>query len=250
MRLLAYLIAGLLCAIAVAWALAAWSPRQLSRVPADSLARHPVTRTWPTLGASWFSSDTFGLSVGFASYEFHETTRGIGWDSAVYSAGLPLRCVHGFYQATLPNPSSPLIPLRRTPSLFEHGIPLPRSVAAAPISDLLPSRFLPIRPIWTGLAVNSVTMALILFAAANGPGAIRRALRRRAGRCVCCGHVLAGSAVCPECGSPGCSPGHRSAHTDTYARLHSRSTSTAPAAGACGTTQAAAGTVNQGASVS
>ncbi|MCC6320377.1 MAG: hypothetical protein IT438_02950 [Phycisphaerales bacterium] len=62
-------------------------------------------------------------------------------------------------------------------------------------------RALPCRPIWSGLLVNSTLMAMLWFAPLSIP-ALRRILRRRAGRCQCCGYDLRGLSqpLCPECG--------------------------------------------------
>ena len=50
-----------------------------------------------------------------------------------------------------------------------------------------------------GLAV--LIYAAFVFAVATVPGASRRALRRRAGRCIGCGYRLIDDATpCPECG--------------------------------------------------
>lgn len=62
---------------------------------------------------------------------------------------------------------------------------------------------LPWRPIWNGFIVNSALFSLIVFAVLYVPGLMRRAARRRDGRCVRCGYdlrALAGSTACPECG--------------------------------------------------
>ncbi len=64
---------------------------------------------------------------------------------------------------------------------------------------------LPLRPIWSGLAVNVAIFAAIWWVALTGVPAARRALRRKRGWCPWCGYDregLAAGAVCPECGRP------------------------------------------------
>lgn len=57
--------------------------------------------------------------------------------------------------------------------------------------------------IWPGLLMNTLCFAGIIGVFWWAQGAVRRARRRRRGRCVRCGYDLrggAGGAVCPECG--------------------------------------------------
>ncbi len=61
-------------------------------------------------------------------------------------------------------------------------------------------------PIWSGFAVNTLFYAAVLWLLTCGRAglchSIRRFLWRRRGFCPVCGYPMAGSAVCPECGSP------------------------------------------------
>jgi hypothetical protein len=61
---------------------------------------------------------------------------------------------------------------------------------------------LPLRPIWTGFAVNTIFYATILWLLTLGPFTARRMIRRKRGRCLKCGYDLRGnlSPGCPECG--------------------------------------------------
>ena len=57
---------------------------------------------------------------------------------------------------------------------------------------------LPLRPIWTGFALNTILYAVLL----RLPFALRRLIRRRRGLCVKCAYDLRGTdhKACPECG--------------------------------------------------
>jgi hypothetical protein len=64
---------------------------------------------------------------------------------------------------------------------------------------------LPIAPIWSGLAINTLFYGTIAWGLLFLPGTVRRWRRRRGGRCRECGYDrarLAAGAACPECGSP------------------------------------------------
>jgi hypothetical protein len=63
---------------------------------------------------------------------------------------------------------------------------------------------LPLLPLWPGFLINTFFYAILTFALIRGPRVLRRALRRRGGRCVGCGYDRAGLdplAACPECGA-------------------------------------------------
>jgi hypothetical protein len=62
---------------------------------------------------------------------------------------------------------------------------------------------LPLLPLWPGFLLNTAFYALLLFALVRTPRVLRRAVRRRRGRCAACGYDRAGLdplAACPECG--------------------------------------------------
>jgi hypothetical protein len=61
----------------------------------------------------------------------------------------------------------------------------------------------PWMPIPLGLAADSAIYGSLYWLLLTGPGRVRRALRRRRGRCARCGYDLSGTptdAPCPECG--------------------------------------------------
>ena len=62
----------------------------------------------------------------------------------------------------------------------------------------------PLRPIWSGFAANTIFYAAILWLLCSSPFVVQRLIRRRRGHCIKCGYDLRGTEheVCPECGSP------------------------------------------------
>jgi hypothetical protein len=70
-------------------------------------------------------------------------------------------------------------------------------------------RVVPYRVIWPGFAINTAFYASVLWMLLALPGAVRRFVRRRRGRCTRCGYDLRGQTVvelpevlrCPECGT-------------------------------------------------
>ena len=59
---------------------------------------------------------------------------------------------------------------------------------------------LPYLPIWPGFAINSGLYAAPLWLLICGPFALRRVIRRRRGLCPKCAYPVGESAVCTECG--------------------------------------------------
>ncbi len=63
-------------------------------------------------------------------------------------------------------------------------------------------RLLPLRPIWIGVAVNTVFYAALLWLLLTASLRTRRLIRKRRGECVRCGYDLRGTTdiICSECG--------------------------------------------------
>lgn len=70
-------------------------------------------------------------------------------------------------------------------------------------SEFYDATALPLRPIWSGFAINTLFYAVVLYGLWSMPLVARRAMRRREGRCATCGYDLRATRAqdpCPECG--------------------------------------------------
>jgi hypothetical protein len=159
---------------------------RLSSDPAEMAARHPenfvptVVRTavlpWGMNRPVPYMADTFDGTNG-------EIVAG------AFMAGWPWRCTWCEWEVS---------------SETELGTDVWRvRVPGRPYKDSLP---LPRRIVWTGLVLDTAFYAMALCVMVVGPGRVRRAFRRRRGRCPRCGYDLKHdlAAGCPECGWSRC----------------------------------------------
>lgn len=87
---------------------------------------------------------------------------------------------------------------------FVSGIRIPKGWNALHFTPYAPEfNLLPIMPIWPGFAINTLIFALVPALLWLPLGPLKRARRRRRGRCVSCGYDLSGitGKSCPECGN-------------------------------------------------
>lgn len=63
-------------------------------------------------------------------------------------------------------------------------------------------RFLPLRPLWPGFAINTLFYTVILWGLFAAPLALRRRIRISRGLCPACAYPIGESPVCTECGQP------------------------------------------------
>ena len=171
------LLAGAVVNVVVAWGCAAWSPFPM-RAGLSVASQWPgqVPETWPPPRASVGSS--FGTKVThFTSGNWK------GPHVQVFAAGWPLRALSAMDRTVVgryfrPRPGIPLVTLVKNRGL---GV-------------------LPLRPIWPGLAINTVFYAVVLCLLVSGPFVLRRFIRIRSGLCPKCTYPMGESNVCTECG--------------------------------------------------
>lgn len=111
------------------------------------------------------------------------------------STGWPTASLYG-YQIKCPcKPGSPV----QTGLL---DIPTPPLRNAAVISFIMDRTgyAIPYRPLWMGVALNSLLFGGSFYGLGRGALAARTWQRRRSGRCSACGYTLERPGRCPECG--------------------------------------------------
>lgn len=135
------------------------------------------------------------------------------WTLVLYDAGWPLLAMRqGNFASDAYDPAGGYHEVRTTGSSLHHGVHLGHAGLHSPGQWITDSgmladtqRFaLPLLPLWPGFAINTFFYALLLFGAWRLLGVLRRAVRRRGGRCVGCGYDRGGldaGAACPECGA-------------------------------------------------
>ena len=229
LAILAYLFVGLVITIAISWSLAAWMPQVGWREsPYAWGAQTSVHVTqWETIGCArrhWWS--TYGSDKTFrAFYEPIErvppSLRPAGatdpfswppWGEFLearhrlldeYSESLYIEREGCEHCAGWPLPAAwySIRDMGNKRFQLSGAIPLPTAQTANGMMRVYLIRGLPYRPIWPGLAINSVFWGAIAFGVVNAYGRTRRTLRRRRGLCPACAYPVGASPVCTECGA-------------------------------------------------
>ena len=217
LTILILLLAGAVVNVAVAWGCAAWGdvPRTgavaLETTPGNHwrvLRMDQTAATFfyvervkdPTIDWSYTSEpppsqlEPSWTSLSTPSPESRsadsERTREV---RHIVAFGWPLRAVWCESRGSLVRDGGVPSSLRSQGGYIETGlVPLPGDSP----------RVLPLRPIWSGFAVNTLSYATLLWLLILGPFALRRFLRIRRGLCPKCAYPMGESAVCSECGKP------------------------------------------------
>jgi hypothetical protein len=109
-------------------------------------------------------------------------------------------------ETTATVPTAAITFTTRQPGIISTGGPFTGTVALTTPAAPGPHPPLPMRPIWIGLAVNTVFFAvcwLVIWKTLTVPRRfLREVARMRRGACVCCGYDLGYDFIrgCPECG--------------------------------------------------
>ena len=202
-----YLAAGCALTVAVAWALAL--------LPTEAWAvTRSVTSTSPRMWEYTVYSSPIGTFRAWCV-----PLDNPGSSSTVDARGIPSWSVA---LRTLPPPrldlslpntiedarGLPFLALRcewqHAPKPFElfGGIAIPAGPWRSNASEnVAVPRALPLVPIWSGLAADTVIFAALLFACRVLARAIRNRFRSKRNQCTRCGYRVGDSDICPECGT-------------------------------------------------
>lgn len=100
------------------------------------------------------------------------------------------------------------VELRRDPvSAFPRleavgGIRTPWNWSGGSLEPVVLPKTLPWRPVWSGLLINTVLFAAIMWLIGRALIGGRHLIRRRRGLCPKCAYPMGESSICPECGRP------------------------------------------------
>ncbi len=212
-----FLLAGAVVNVAVAWVIL-WKKDWTTVWPAqrqDGDVWHwprDVPTHWPDMAETFVRAEGFGVlglsyhagrrlsdagreSFGLATFRAGWPMLGLAWENwqeGAFWLNMTFAERPGFIERSDGHPAQ---------SWWVWGIPVELSTHYGAVGTQMRNH-LPIRPSWSGFAVNTLFYALILWLAVCGSFALRRLMRQRRRLCLACGYDLrhAEHEACPECG--------------------------------------------------
>ena len=197
-----FLLAGAVVNVTVAWGIVLRSSvppvgRPFERVSGVSAWPRPVPDDWP-LPEAQKSARSWGLSelktlanvAPMSPLPLKGTWVAVGM--TLFRAGWPCRSLEADFQGRAIYDLPLQIEWR-----YSLTLPEPLTIIRREEARYRP---LPYRPLWLGLAANTVFYAAVIWLLISGPFVLRRIIRVKRGRCVKCGYPVSESAVCSECG--------------------------------------------------
>lgn len=210
--IVAFLLLGAAINVAVAWGCELWSPwtHRTSASPTDRGAIRDIGSLVPK---DWLQPGEFAI---------HEDRIGVGLHVHLLyvvaaPTATPVPQPHGPHMLHVHRAGWPMASLEcdtisdgwgvvfpRNPgdtAVWRGGVVVPRIVGgeirkrAPEVPDPLP-----LRPVWTGFALDTLLYAAACWTIMGGPFTLRRWRRVRRGLCLKCGYPVRGLARCPECG--------------------------------------------------
>jgi hypothetical protein len=189
-KLMLCLAVGLLLSFIVAWVASMTvrgRVRPLVRLDADdqlvALMRSDPRRT--VFGGQAYYGFGCDADVVYGGNGVDRTASASG---RVARAGWPCRCVTGTEMTS-----------DRAIFGFYDAWPMPARLKPV-FPAVLVVGFVPYKPIWSGLLVNTLCFAMVTWLTLRAASAVRSRRRRRRGVCEQCRYPLRGTSRCPECG--------------------------------------------------
>jgi hypothetical protein len=148
----------------------------------DRMPHPPIDGVAPRWAAPWHAAT---ISRQWQPFQW-VTCEAVGWPARAMSSS--------FESQVLPDLT---MEVKITRGIRISDLPKGMDVATPFTLRLLPTQIL-----WSGFALNWLVYVLVLFGVLAFPGAAKRGMRRRRGRCIACGYDLRHkfAAGCPECG--------------------------------------------------
>lgn len=203
-RIVTVVLIAALLSLTTAWVCAIWGPSAPGVEPGIRVAEgsswpRPVPPDWPPPrfgGRSHgFTTSATVLSGRIDRDVASAAQRPYSYGQTVLQYGVPFRVLEIEYRMTI-DPSR----ARRDDMLA--------GIAAPPwLRPTNPYFAVPLRPIWSGLALSTLAWSLALIVIALTTRMLRRAIRIARHRCPDCGYPVGVSTACSECGGPVMSQG-------------------------------------------
>lgn len=212
-RIALCLLTGLALSYSVAWAIEyrassrwLWSEEGHVITPPDGIAWPLEPKEWPvnptpdvpdSVPTATIIDHAIGRTVRIVSANDRSMDL---WAVQEIRIGWPLACcvrLEMYFWQAASQPRTPVVPLTNRWIAGIHAADVQSQNGPFDLPVVLP-----VKPLWTGLAVNSAFYGCFVATAAWLAGWAVRANRRRRGLCEVCKYPRGVSPVCTECGKP------------------------------------------------
>jgi hypothetical protein len=207
-KLVLFLLAGAIINVCTAILCAAYGTSSKDGLPlvdeSESIVkeRYPVPDDWlAKRPSSLCTTGTVGVRITRTTYHSW-IDRFTSWFGCMIqiTAGWPTGCLQGELFRTVRDRESQ-VEIRDVVCVGDDRVT--PSNQAVFHKGIVPSiGAVPCRPLWPGFAINTMFYAAIVWMLFAVPGAVRRQVRIKRGKCASCGYSLREivSEKCPECG--------------------------------------------------
>lgn len=204
------LAGGVAVSYGVAWAIeyrasSRWWTQEGHAISPPDGVRWPLPPSeWPGSPAPTVPERASTLTViddapGRTIFTASDADRGLNlWSVQEVRVGWPVACCRRFVVECWPAAGQPRSPALADLRPWFAGVHV--ADVASPDGPIDLPVLLPIKPVWTGLAVDAGVYGGAMLGLWWSAGALRRWVRRRRGLCGHCAYPRGAGGVCPECG--------------------------------------------------